>query len=115
MHEDIEKAIQLINRRIGELEKAKHTLIEAFGEKSQIATPSGVGKITKKEIIRKLLQEEGPLTSSEIKRRTNIARGTVSTVLNDKTTFKNRKQKWYVIEQKEEGEQKEKSLNPSSS
>jgi len=108
MHQDIEKAIDLIDHKIVELQRAKRTLIEAFGEKTlQVAPSSGTAKITRKEAIIRLLQEEGPLLRSEILKKSGIPKGTVASVLNDKTIFKNKKNKWHFIEQKE-GEPKEK-------
>jgi hypothetical protein len=109
MHQDIERAIELIDHKIIELQRAKRTLIEAFGEKStQIAPSSGTTKITRKQTIIKLLQEEGPFTRSEILQKTNIPRGTVATVLNDKNVFRSKKGKWYLVESKEQEGQKEK-------
>ena len=112
MHQDIERAIDLIDRRIVELQRAKRTLIEAFGEKNaSVAMPSpGASKGTRKETIIKLLQEEGPFTRSEIIEKTRIPKGTVATVLNDKSRFKSKKGKWHLVERKEETGQQEKSL-----
>lgn len=107
MLQDIERAIDRIDHKIMELQKAKRTLIEAFGEETG-QQPSLVGT-TKKQAVIKLLQEEGSLTRSEIVKKTGFAQGTISNVLNNKNTFKNKKGKWHLIERKEEAEQKEKA------
>jgi len=113
MHQDIERAIDLIDHKIVELQRAKRTLIEAFGEKTTPIPPPGISKMTRKQTITKLLQEEGPLTRSEILQKSNIPRGTVATILNDKAAFRSKKGKWHLIEQKDQEEQKEKGLTGS--
>jgi hypothetical protein len=116
MHQDIGKAIDLIDYKIAELQRAKRTLIEAFGQKipSTMSLP-GMSKGGRKETVIKLLQDEGPLTRAEIIEKAGIPKGTVATVLNDKKTFKSKKGKWHLIEKKEEREQEQKDLNPTTS
>lgn len=123
MQPEIEKAIELIDQKIIGLQKAKETLIEAFGEmvvdsriqpslfqrqKRPVPTPIKAGP-TRKETIMKLLQEEGPLSRSEIMKRSGIPQGTVANVLTDKDTFGSEEGKWFVV--KKEEMQSESSLD----
>lgn len=102
MHQDIEGTIELIDHRIDELQRSKRTLLETFGGKTiPILSPSETSKTGRKGAVIKLIQEEGPLTRSEILQKGNIPRGTVATILNDKATFRSKKGKWYLIESKE--------------
>lgn len=117
MQPEIEKAIDLIDRKIAELQRAKRTLFEAFGERSGQAemelltsSRSKKKKDTRKKAIVKMLQEEGPLSRSEIIQKTGFPLGTISTTLNDKDTFNSKDGKWYLIEGKQPKEQKEKGL-----
>lgn len=116
MQPEIEKAIDLIGRKIAELERAKRTLVEAFGERnvqteSELVTSSrSKKKGTRKKAVVKLLREEGPLSRSEIIQKTGFPLGTISTVLNDKSTFHSKESKWYLVEEKIPKEQKEKGL-----
>jgi len=109
MHPDIEKAINLIDHQITELQRAKRTLIEAFGERtvqvdsklplsSLLLQRTKKTKRTRRQAVVKLLQEEGPFTRSEILQKTGIPLGTVSFILNDKTTFRNKDGKWHLAE-----------------
>jgi hypothetical protein len=116
MHPDIEKTISMIDRQISDLQRAKKTLIEVFGEKEtqnadkitqSLPFPKST-KITRKEAVIKFLQEQGPLSRGEIVKKSGIPVGTVSFILNDKTRFTNKDGKWHVIEsEKEKGETEE--------
>jgi len=102
MNAELEKIIYQIDRKIKALEQAKKVLLEEFGEQrlgtSQLSLPSLsasgkgiVGKSPKKktrtqEII-DLLNQEGPLTRSEIRAKVTIPSGSMATVLSDKNTF----------------------------
>ena len=109
MHPDIEKAIGLIDRKIAGLQRVRQTLLDEFGDKNiptdnKMPFPSSLAKKTKKtkktrrlDVI-KLLQEEGPLARPEILRKTGFPVGTISFILNDKTTFENKNGKWQLIE-----------------
>jgi len=114
MHQDIERAIEKIDDKIIELQRAKRTLIEAFGKETG-QQPSLIGT-TKKQVVIKLVQEQGALRRSEILTKTGFAQGTVSNVLNDKKTFKHKNGKWYLIRRREEEQSKEKSTdaNPTA-
>lgn len=113
MHPDIEKAISLIDHKIKELQWAKQTLLEVFGEvnvnieKIQPSIPKLLKKkkLTRREVVVNLLRNEGGLSRSQILEKTHIPIGTVATTLNDKTTFMNKEGKWYLIgvEEKEKG------------
>jgi len=113
MHPEIEKTIELIDLKIMGLQKAKLTLLEAFGEKTEdikhqpslfpIAKKNPVKKSTpirKNELI-KFLRMEGPLARSEILKRSGIPQGTVAGLLLDRDTFKSKDKKWYVIEKEQ--------------
>lgn len=103
MHQDIEGTIELIDHRIEELQRSKRTLLETFGGKTiPILSPPEMSKTGRREAVIKLIQEEGPLTRSEILQKGNIPRGTVATILNDKATFRSKKGKWYLIESKDQ-------------
>ena len=116
MHPDMQKAIDLIDHQIAELQRAKRILIEAFGEKTtqkdsgispSLLFPHGT-KGTRRQAILKLFQEEAPLSRAEVVKKSGIPLGTVSTILNDKTTFRNKDGKWYLVETiKEEKETQE--------
>jgi hypothetical protein len=107
MHPDIEKAIGLIDRKIAGLQRVKQTLLDEFGEKAvsvdnkTFLSPRKTKKVkkTRKVAIMKLLHEEGPLARSEILQKTGFPLGTVSFILNDKTTFSNKDGKWQLIEE----------------
>jgi hypothetical protein len=118
MHPDIEKTINLIDHKIIELQKAKRTLLEAFGEggigtdRIQPPIPRLLKRrpLTRKEVVINLLGSEGPLSRSEILEKTHIPLGTVATILNDKTIFENKEGKWHLVEKED---QKEKDLTDS--
>lgn len=123
MHPDIEKTIDLIDHKIIELQRAKRTLVEAFGEKNiqvdnKSSFPSGSlrktkrKKRTRKHAVMKLLRQEGPLARSEILEKTGIPLGTVSFILNDKITFRHKEGKWNLVKESQ-NEQKEKDLTGS--
>ena len=110
MYPDIEKAIQLIDAKIAELQNAKRTLLEAFGRtvnlgagtatvqaKAINANLTVIGTTRKAELV-KLLQEQGPLRRSEIIKRSDIPKGTIAYLLNDKDTFVSQDGKWSVAE-----------------
>ena len=127
IHPDIEKAIRLIDQKITELNKAKMTLLEAFGEKPTlqgnrftqsssprfIRIPKKSSKLTRREAIIKLLKEEGPLSRSEILKKTSFPRGTIAFVLNDKDMFFSKDGLWHLAgEQEKQGDEEEKGLTP---
>ena len=101
MHHDIEKVIHLIDEKITELQKAKQTLLEAFGEKSN-PTPTRTikpqitcrRKFTRKDAVIKLIKNEGPLSRSDIQSKSGIPRGTIAAILIDKDTFISKDGKW---------------------
>jgi len=113
MHPEIEKAIELIDLKIMGLQKAKLTLLESFGEKNEdIKLQPSLFPVTKrkttkkstpkrKDELAKFLKLEGPLTRSEIFKRSGIPQGTVSTLLLDKATFKSKDGKWHVIQKEQ--------------
>ncbi|HYA92189.1 MAG TPA: hypothetical protein VEK32_11905 [Thermodesulfobacteriota bacterium] len=114
MHPDIEKAIELIENKISELQRAKQTLLEAFGEKSinsktqplLFQTQKTVNRkfgSTRRDAVLQLLKEQGPLPRFEIIRKIGIPRGTLATILNDKNVFTSKNHKWNVLEPKEKG------------
>jgi len=109
MYPDIERAIQLIDAKIAELQKAKQTLIEAFGKtvnlnanisaKSQTSQAQlTITKATRKSALIKLLKEQGPLSRAEIIKTSDIPRGTIAYLLNDKDSFFSKDGKWSVAE-----------------
>jgi len=113
MHPDIKKAIELIDHKIVELQKAKRTLFDLFGEGNtsldeiQPSIPKLIKRksLTRKEVIINLFKNEGPQGRSQILEKTHIPLGTVANILNDKTTFINKDGKWHLIgeEEKEKG------------
>jgi hypothetical protein len=113
MNPEIEKAIELIDQKIMGLQKAKLTLLEAFGEKSEDMkhqaslfpaikrnTPKRSSP-TRRDELANFLKAEGPLTRTEIFKRSGIPQGTVSTLLLDKASFKSRDGKWYAIQKEQ--------------
>jgi hypothetical protein len=118
MHPDMEKAINLIDHQILELQKARRILVEAFGEKGSSSGSRDLNRplpfsrkteSTRKQAIIKLLQEQGPLTRSEILQKSGFPLGTISTYLNDKTVFKSKEGKWHLIESIKEEKEIEKN------
>jgi hypothetical protein len=113
MHPDIEKAIDLIDHKIAELQKAKRTLLDVFGE-GNIALQPGIPRLikrkplTRREAVINLIKNEGPQSRSEILNKTHIPIGTVASILNDKKAFMNKEGKWHLIGREEE--EKEKGL-----
>jgi hypothetical protein len=113
MNPEIEKAIELIDQKIMGLQKAKLTLLEAFGEKSEdIKHQASLFPVIKRNTVKKstptrreelaeFLKLEGPLTRTEIFKRSGIPQGTVSTLLLDKATFKSKDGKWYAIQKEQ--------------
>lgn len=115
MNPDIEKAIQVIDNQIKELEHAKRTLISSFGGIGLRATAasSSVGaeginrvrlnretpepRLSRKATIVKLLTEKGPLSKKEIHALTDMPRGSVSFSLNDKEKFYSQDGKWHLV------------------
>ena len=119
LYPDIQKALELIDAKILELQNARQTLIEAFGgmEANSISSrkikPQIIRrkKFTRKDALIKLLKDEGPLSHAEILEKSGIPRGTVSTLLNEKTMFFNKNRKWYLVKKEENQEdKKEKGL-----
>jgi hypothetical protein len=121
---EILKAIELIDSKIAGLQRVRQTLLEEFGEKSiqansQLRPPlfpetrfTRLAPIpaapTRRDAVIKLLENEGPLSRSEIIDKSGIPKGTVATILNDKKRFISKDHKWRYI-----GEQKEKGLTDS--
>lgn len=113
MQPEIEKAIELIDQKIIGLQKAKLTLLEAFGEKIEdlkrqpslfpIVKHKLIKKSTptRKEELKKFLMVEGPLARSEIIKKSGIPQGTIATLLLDRDTFKSKNKKWHVIEKEQ--------------
>lgn len=104
MHPDIEKAINLIDEKITELQKAKQTLLEAFGDginRIQPPVPRFFRResppLTRRDMLINLLKNEGALSRAEILEKTHFPLGTVATILNDKETFSNKDGKWSFI------------------
>lgn len=111
MHPDIQKAIELIDRKIAGLQTVRDALISEFGdvhssssEKKTSSIPDsprssdGPKPPTRKEQIIKLLEVEGPLSRSEIVKKSGIPEGTVANTLNDKVTFESLLGKWRLKE-----------------
>ena len=110
MYPDIEKAIQLIDTKIAELQNAKRTLLEAFGRNinlgpttTSVQTRTMDANLTvlrspRKATLIKLLKEQGPLSRSEIIKKSDIPKGTIAYLLNDKETFVSQDGKWSVAE-----------------
>jgi hypothetical protein len=109
---DLEKAIQAIDRKIAELQHAKHVLVESFGGTTSslnVTLPPIVmtAKVvnggtspqggTRKETIVDLLSKEGPLGRSEIHKKTGIPLGSIAAALNDKKTFISKDGKWSLL------------------
>ena len=108
MYPDIEKAIQLIDAKILELQKAKQTLIEAFGGNVNLIPNIKVKpqiirrrKHTRKDAVIKLLKNEGPLSRGEILNKSGIPKGTIASILNEKGTFISKDGKWNLINKKD--------------
>jgi hypothetical protein len=124
---DIDKAIQVIDSKIEELQKAKKILMDLFGSninnfkasissQSQISRPNLVvrrASPTRKEALIKLLQDEGPLSRSEIFKRSGMPKGTVAYLLNNRDIFFAKNGRWHLVEKgTDETEEKEKGLTP---
>ena len=118
MHPDIIKAVDLIDSKISELQRAKQTLLDAFGEQSinhlqpslfrlKKSVVMGSSRLTRKDEIKQFLKAEGPLSRSEIIKKSKIPPGTVAMVLKDKNVFISRDGKWSLVE-----EGKENGLTP---
>jgi len=106
---EIEKAIELIDSKIDDLKQAKKTLLEAFGEKTITPQKSSsmvrtnppkpqLKRISRKDAVIKLIKKEGPLSRSQIIEKSGIPEGTVSYLLNDKTTFIGDNGRWNLVE-----------------
>jgi hypothetical protein len=113
MHPDITKAIELIDRRIEGLQRAKQELLNAFGDErvsavngnrpsSQSVPPQKPAQSfikkpkTQKDKLIEFLEKEGPHTRGEIVKKTGIPEGTVAALLSEKRGFENHDHKWSV-------------------
>ena len=111
---EIKKIISAIDQKIKSLENTKRVLIEEFGGiGDNTQTPTSVAqKETRKEVVRKLLEEKGPLPRKEILEITGIPIGTLAYVLNDKKMFYNKDAKWGVVSKEIEEEKKPGFIDP---
>ncbi len=99
MNQVIKSALDEIDLKIKELEKAKRVLMSAFGiepENKQpmlIVTRMGTERVdkTRKDAVESLLRGQPGLSRGEIHEKTSIPVGTISFVLNDKDTFETEK------------------------
>lgn len=108
MHPDIQKAINLIDRKITGLQRAKQALLDEFEDgntstdqnkmsaRSVSSHHPGKPKTTQKMRLIKLLQAESPLTRVEIVEKSGIPKGTIASLLNDKETFEGQDGKWQL-------------------
>jgi hypothetical protein len=114
MDQDIAKIVELIDKKIKALTVTRQTLIAEFGNGKAETTPplfkqmdkarfeETVRKVTRKQSVEKLLREQGPMARKDIIAKTGFSAGTVAFVLNDKTTFVSKNEKWHLIEENEE-------------
>ena len=113
MDADILKVIELIDKKIKVLTVTKQTLINEFGNgkaevvpfvKVDIDTLRDAVRVTRKDAVKKLIQEQGPQSRREIIEKTGFPDGTVAYVLNDKKRFfSTTNDKWdLVVENRQE-------------
>ncbi len=98
---DIQKAIEIIDRKIQSLQAARNQLAHAFGieESAQsvpkpsqlqikLVPPNGASQhLPRKEALAAFLIQNGPMSRADIVARSGIPEGTVSYCLNDKRFF----------------------------
>jgi hypothetical protein len=103
--QDINRIIDMIDRKIRALSQARKVLVEEFGggkvELSRPETPELFTRklaLTSKEKIAELLTREGPLPRKAIAEKTALRHGTLSFALNDKRLFRLKDGKWYLAE-----------------
>jgi hypothetical protein len=94
---DIQKAIEIIDKKIQSLQAARNQLAQAFGitdvpQPSQmqmkLVPPNAAPQqLPRKEALAAFLIQNGPMSRSDIVVRSGIPEGTVSYCLNDKRFF----------------------------
>jgi sulfite reductase alpha subunit-like flavoprotein len=108
-NQEIEKIIEMIDKKIRSLNQAKQILIAEFGLGkaetipgiSMLKTHVVVKNPTRKDIVSNLIKEQGPLSRKEILEKTGLPKGTIAFVLNDKKRFYSKDVKWHLVEEKE--------------
>ena len=105
MNSDIEKALEVIDRQILNLQQAKRILLDTFGVegspiKSAAIAPTarsgnGNGNQNRKDQLITFLTQHGPSSRGKINHESGIPRGTIANLLN-KSGFVRRDRKWYV-------------------
>ena len=109
-NQEIEKIIEMIDKKIRSLNQAKQILITEFGlEKggeitgvSFIKSETKLKHPTRKDIVANLIKEHGSLSRKEILEKTGLPKGTIAFVLNDKEKFYAENNKWHLVEEKED-------------
>ncbi|MFA4975833.1 MAG: hypothetical protein WC853_13895 [Thermodesulfovibrionales bacterium] len=115
MTQDVENIIAMIDRKINALNQAKQTLRSEFGNGNANMTVSSVpvssttknktkGKVTQKDKVITAIRQYGPLGRKEIHEKTGVPTGTISAVVNDRTMFVSKDEKWHLIEKEEKEE-----------
>jgi len=122
---EIEKAIQVIEAKIEELQKARKVLIDLFGSTVNLAATISaqnqtsrpkltLSKPSRRDALIRLFEEQGPLSRSEIFKQSGFPKGTVAYLLNDKDTFVSKNGRWHLVKNGgSEESQKEKGLTSS--
>ena len=123
MDPEVARFVEYLDDRIRALQEIKDSIVERFAEegslhKRLLRAPSGSdliqpnpnlflgagshgngsrGQGTRKEQTANFVRAHGACTRTEIREGTGIPVGTLATVLNDKTMFRNRNGKWHLV------------------
>jgi len=72
--------------------------VPASGVQLTVAgSANGHGKVSRKDLVAQFLRTHGPASRSEILTGTQIPKGTIAYVLNDKARFTSRRGKWHNV------------------
>ena len=105
---DIQKAIDIIDLRIGSLVKIKELLIKEFGadepgvssngDSTEVPKVINQSKQTRKETLILFMKTNGPNLRKDILAKTAFPKGTLAFLLNDKKTFTQHEDgKWDLV------------------